>query len=160
MAGVFPASALCAGAVFCSAATRWVLAARQGSMLVFCPILAQAESHHRADLPIPWAEALQAGCPDGARIRCRPVLRPSLRGLTACGQFSTSLTERLLHTLRTELWHRQQEDASRPPTSPSRSPQNWLGQKSGLPPPVSCTGALSLPLGQAEPRSPRALHFF
>lgn len=144
MAGPSPASCLRAGTVFRSAATWWVLAARQGRFLVFCPILAPAENHHRADLPIPWADALLAGCPDGARIRCRPVFRPSTRGLTVRGQFSTRLTDRLVHSLRAELRCRRQEDAER----------------AGFHPQASCTGAHHRALVRSEPGSPRSVHFF
>ncbi|PCD79737.1 hypothetical protein [Acetobacter orleanensis] len=160
MAGVSPASGLRAGAVFCSAATWWVLAARQGVFLVFCPILTQAENHHRADLSIPWAEALQTGCPDGARIRCRPVLRRSTRGLTARGQFSPNLTDRLVYSLLTELRDRRQEEA----TQQNFCEESYTGRvqrhNSRFYEAVSCSGAYRVPVHRAEPRSPRALHFF
>ncbi|OAG71548.1 hypothetical protein Amal_04092 [Acetobacter malorum] len=155
MAGTSPASGVRAGAVFCSAATWWVLAARKGAALVFCPILPQSENHHRADIPVPWAEALRSGCPDGARIRCRPVLRPSTQGLIRRGQFSAALTERLLTTLCAELRHRQQEDAPAPRFSTRHRDKNGRFHTS-----PSCTGALHLPPYRPEPRSPRVLHFF
>lgn len=145
MARSFPSACLRTGAVFCSAATWWVLVARQEAALVFCPILAQTENHHRADLPLLWAEALQAGCPDGTRIRCRPVLRASIHGLTYRGQLGACFTERLVLALTTELRHRQREDRVAP-----RLPKNA----------PSCRGALSLPPLRPESRSPRALHFF
>lgn len=155
MAGASPASGVRAGAVFCSAATWWVLVARKGAALVFCPILPQSEQCHRADIPVPWAEALQVGCPDGARIRCRPVLRPSMHGLTRGGQFGANLTDRIVTTLSAELRHRQQEDATAPRCSTRHRDKNSSFHTS-----VSCTGALHLPSYRPEPRSPRTLHFF
>lgn len=155
MAGPSPATGVRAGAVFCSAATWWVLAARQGAALVFCPILPQSENYHRADVPVPWAEALQVGCPDGTRIRCRPVLRASTHGLTRRGQFGANLTDCIVTTLSAELRHRQQEDAAT-----SRFAARPRGKISSFHTSVSCTGALHLPPYRPEPRSPRALHFF
>lgn len=155
MAGASPASGVRAGAVFCSAATWWVLVARKGAALVFCPILPQSEQCHRADIPVPWAEALQVGCPDGARIRCRPVLRPSTQGLMPRGQFGALLTDRIVTTLSAELRHRQQEDVAS-----SRFAVRPRGKISSFHTSVSCTGALHLPPYRPEPRSPRVLHFF
>lgn len=155
MAGSFPASGLHKGAVFCSAATWWVLAARKGSLFVVCPLICQAENRHRADIPVPWAEALRVGCPDGAVVRCRPVLRSSVPCLSCRGQFSHSLTERILSTLLAELRCRAQEDALAP-----HSMKIPLRHRGRFQTSVSCSGAFQLPALRPEPRSPRALHFF
>lgn len=188
MAGALLASGQQGGTVFCSAATWWVFVARQGDSLVFCPVVPVTPNRHRADVPLPWAEALHAGCPEGYVVRCRPVLRASLHGLVRKGQFGTVLTHRIYAALAAELRQRQQEEEAlllapshaffRHPAYPASAPNPASGaqaaRRASTQPPgkfsgplqgPSCSGAFRVTAFHrhshtSEPRSPTALHFF